>query len=630
MLLRIQSPEGTKRVELRSGATTSRLFEKVKEAFELDSYAFAIYRSRGQKDEILSSKSKKVESLRLQHGDMLYMVPLSGDLFPSTSAAPAAAGAEAMETQSEPESRASSATGTASVRESRSQTALVSRSGVEEDLVDQLLWKEDGKIPRKRDERLCRHGANGRCIHCSPLEPYDPTYLKENNIKHMSFQSYLRKLTHGVDKGKFAALEDLSCKIKPGCTDHPPWPKGICSKCQPSAVTLNRQPYRHVDNVMFENPALVERFLNYWRGTGHQRLGLLLGRHEVHKDVPLGVKATVAAIYEPPQESSKDHIRLLDDPRSALVDELAAALGLSRVGWIFTDLIADDVARGTVKHLRGMETWFLSAQECMLAGQLQARHPNPCRLAPSGYYGSKFATVVVSGDRENQVHMEGYQVSDQAVALVRDGCYVPTKDAPELAWIRESSNKQYVPDVFYKEKDKYGNEVTKLARPLPIAYLLVDVPASTPREPLYTFPVPAPPRAPFPVENRLLDGQVQDFSALSAYLHRVTEDEFLAAVSDFHVLYYLATMDTVHIKDVLPPLLSAVRQQDQLLAHEFYHSTEWQTVLQLMDAAGAAGAGGPGAQMSPVAAADAWACQHCTFLNRAESGTCEICQLPKM
>ena len=52
-----------------------------------------------------------------------------------------------------------------------------------------------------------------------------------------------------------------------------------------------------------------------------------------------------------------------------------------------------------VKHLRGMDTWFLSAQECMLAGSLQAKHPNPCRLAPSGFYGSKFVTVVVSGER---------------------------------------------------------------------------------------------------------------------------------------------------------------------------------------------------------------------------------------
>jgi nuclear protein localization family protein 4 len=61
------------------------------------------------------------------------------------------------------------------------------------------------------------------------------------------------------------------------------------------------QEYRHVDNVMFENAHLVERFLNYWRSTGHQRIGFLYGRYEIHTDVPLGIRATVAAIYEPPQ-----------------------------------------------------------------------------------------------------------------------------------------------------------------------------------------------------------------------------------------------------------------------------------------------------------------------------------------
>lgn len=53
------------------------------------------------------------------------------------------------------------------------------------------------------------------------------------------------------------------------------------------------QVYRHVDNVTFENTNLVERFLNYWRTTGHQRIGLLYGNYEIHTDVPLGINILI-------------------------------------------------------------------------------------------------------------------------------------------------------------------------------------------------------------------------------------------------------------------------------------------------------------------------------------------------
>uniref|UniRef100_A0A182SAI0 Nuclear protein localization protein 4 homolog n=1 Tax=Anopheles maculatus TaxID=74869 RepID=A0A182SAI0_9DIPT len=453
IVLRIQSADGTKRIETEQTVTTKGLYELVKAACGFDHYDFALYRERNYTKEIVSSGSQEVKDIGLKHGDIVYLRLVEG---PSTSKA-AERSASANSLASSHSSSLSSATFSREATPSTSSkpSTAATEIAVLEDPVDLELYKQDGRIKRNRDEKLCRHNSNGCCVHCSPLEPWDENYLKEQKIKHFSFHSYLKKLTSGAARGKFVALEDLNCKIKSGCRDHPPWPKGICSKCQPSAITLNRQPYRHVDNVMFENTGIVERFLNYWRTSGHQRIGFLFGKYELHPDVPLGIRARVAAIYEPPQESNRDSIRLLDDPHDADVDELARLLGLQRVGWIFTDLLSENLASGTVKHVRNIKTHFLTAQECILAGNLQNKYPNRCKDSSNGYFGSKFVTVCVTGDEKKQVHMEGYAVSAQCMALVRDNCLIPTKDAPELGYIRESSDKQYVPDVYYKVSGIY-------------------------------------------------------------------------------------------------------------------------------------------------------------------------------
>ena len=60
----------------------------------------------------------------------------------------------------------------------------------------------------------------------------------------------------------------------------------------------------------------------------------------------------------------------------------------------------------------------------------------------------------------------------------------------------------------FQEKDKYGNEVTQLARPLPVEYLLLDLAAAFPVEPVFTFQVSDSVR-PFSIESRRDIGEPQ-------------------------------------------------------------------------------------------------------------------------
>lgn len=78
-------------------------------------------------------------------------------------------------------------------------------------------------------------------------------------------------------------------------------------------------------------------------------------------------RSRVAAIYEPRQETDRDGIKFhLNDDKINVVDEVAAALGLQRVGWIFTDLIPEDVSTGTVKHIRGATFQNIITGYCLL------------------------------------------------------------------------------------------------------------------------------------------------------------------------------------------------------------------------------------------------------------------------
>ncbi len=57
--------------------------------------------------------------------------------------------------------------------------------------------------------------------------------------------------------------------------------------------------------------------------------------------------------FFPCQVSSRNSVELIEDDREEQVNSIAEQLGLRRVGWIFTDLVAQDLKTGTVRHFRG-------------------------------------------------------------------------------------------------------------------------------------------------------------------------------------------------------------------------------------------------------------------------------------
>lgn len=163
-----------------------------------DSYsnvAIGLFREKQQKNEVKCTASSTVGKAGLKHGDILYMTKIADlDLDDLSSIPSTSKGIEATRAMRE---KAPNNCG-----DSQKAPATLSKSffGLKEDAVDVELWKSSGLIERPKHPILCKHGSNGKCVNCVPLEPYDEGYLKEHKINHMSFHSYLRKMTTGIDK----------------------------------------------------------------------------------------------------------------------------------------------------------------------------------------------------------------------------------------------------------------------------------------------------------------------------------------------------------------------------------------------------------------------------------------------
>jgi nuclear protein localization protein 4 homolog len=138
---------------------------------------------------------------------------------------------------------------------------VIQEAEIQEDDIDKQLHKEDGWIETGDVNSSAK--KIGDFIAPWDILKHEP--WKSEDIYHIPFHSWSRS-----PKANFDAL---SYRI----------PKGGKWSWKQKEVRVERQEYRHIDNIVFQHSSIAHNFIQAWVNTGMQQYGFLYGRYEINK-----------------------------------------------------------------------------------------------------------------------------------------------------------------------------------------------------------------------------------------------------------------------------------------------------------------------------------------------------------
>lgn len=290
----------------------------------------------------------------------------------------------------------------------------------------------------------CNKAKGQQCIRC--LKPVSKVDVhKKPYRQYMAEKKAMCKYKHAasVTCSMCSPPEMKSYSGDKNCNrGHKPWPYGVCLKCAPPSAHLRVQNYRHCDHISIPS-VLIQQFYRNWMSSGGakniiQHAALLYGKFLEEPSESKGagaMRAEVEALYtfRRPFKVGQNGKGFFQRPPQ-IVRFVAEQLGFRPVGWALTT-----TARGG-KRYKGKI--FMSGDEIRQAAQFQHKYKDKENH-------SQFMTVVI--EHNDTIEPKAYQVSDQCVALERDGCLAKADNIGCLATIIPKDG-ELAPTIVHEDK----------------------------------------------------------------------------------------------------------------------------------------------------------------------------------